>query len=245
MQRIGYGDSMQVENGFLSGPFLDVDALIRKGAQLVYWPPKAGPLLRRSEPSRYVYRMQRGAGFVTYRATPSMEMMLSVIRPGDWIGLDQAVTQGPLPVEARVLVTSELLRVERTRWLEACAANPALSLTALAQAVERQQEILQRLAACLTEPIEDRLPRMLWDLCEPLNRPPSGPDGVRIPLTQDALARMAGCTRVTLHRGLSAMTKLGLLRLKRGSVEVPAPDLLARYAGGSTSMAPRAQPAVV
>jgi CRP/FNR family transcriptional regulator, cyclic AMP receptor protein len=244
MQRIGYGDFMLVDSGFLSSERLELPALIRKGAQLTYWPPKAGPVLRRGERSRFVYLMLAGAGFVSYRATPSMEVMLTVIRPGDWVGLDQAMSQEPLPLEARLLVTSELLRVEREKWLDICSADSSLSLNLLSRTVSRQQEILQRLSACLTEPIEDRLPRMLWDLCEPLSHSPRGADGVRIPLTQDSLARMAGCTRVTLSRGLSSLSRLGLLHLKRGLVEVPAPDLLARYAGARSAPPPLVTPAI-
>ncbi len=231
MQWIAYGDFMQIENGCFFARDALGDALTRAGAQLIYWPPKAGPLLRRGFPPRYVYFLQRGAGFVTYRATPTMEMMLSVLQPGEWIGPEQAFGGDLLQLETRVLVTSELLRFERDRWLQACSADPSLALSVLAQAVRRQQEIMQRLSACLTEPIEDRLPRMLWDLCEPLSRSDAA-SAVNLPLTQETLARMAGCTRVTLHRGLTAMTRLGLLRLRRGVVEVPAPALLGRYAGG-------------
>ena len=206
-------------------------ALSWPGAQLTYWPPKAGPLLRRGLPVRHAYLLQRGAGYVTCRATPSMDIMLSVLRPGDWIGPEQILAGETPLLETRLLVTSELLRVERQQWLDSANARPGFALSVLAQAVRRQREITDRLTACLIEPIEDRLPRMLADLCEPLGLQSSSAP-VQLPLTQEHLARMAGCTRATLHRGLIALARIGLLRLHRGIVEVPDPALLGRYADG-------------
>jgi CRP-like cAMP-binding protein len=236
---------MHFGSGSLHVPLLDENTLVQIGAQLMYWPAKAGPLLRRGETSRYVYLLRRGAGFVTYRATPAAEVMVGVLRPGDWIGQDQALSLEPLSVEARVIVTSELLRVEKHRWLDACSADTELSLGLLAQSTGRQQEIMRRMSSCLVDPIEERLPRMLWDLCEPLwHQNGAGAAGVQIPLTQDTLSRMAGCTRVTLHRGLNAMTRLGLLRLKRGAIEVPVPEQLARFSGGMPATVPRPQPGI-
>jgi CRP/FNR family transcriptional regulator, cyclic AMP receptor protein len=214
-------------------------AALRAGGESMLWEPKAGPLPERSGSGGSVYLLRRGLGYLLYRASPAMEMMLALVRPGECFRCDQALPAGPDAVEARVICASEFLRLESNRWSAECAANPGLSLLLLELAARRQREIVQRMGDCMTVPIGERLPRLLWDFCVCLNGRTG--EAVTLPLTQSALARIAGCTRVTLHRGVNALTRRGLVRVRRGRVEVPDPAALARYAGsGLERRAPEA-----
>ena len=57
-----------------------------------------------------------------------------------------------------------------------------------------------------------------------------GPAGVRlrIPLTQDELARMVGASREAVNRTLGALTSRGLLRTEGRTVVIKDPDELVR-----------------
>jgi CRP/FNR family transcriptional regulator, cyclic AMP receptor protein len=210
------------------------------GAESLKWDPKSGALPKRGDIRESLFLVTSGLAFASYRAAPTLDVLAYVIGPGEWIGAERALLGVPMTVEARAVAESELLRVERQAWIERCATDAAFANAVLRQVTRRQQEILRRLSSCLTEPIEDRLPTLLWDLCRAL---PVGEQMVRLPFTQDALARMAGCTRMTLHRGLSSLASMGLLRLQRGAVEVPSPERLARYSGRTPAPAvpPRPQ----
>lgn len=202
-------------------------AALRAGGESFRWDPKDGALPRQGGGSVYVLRS--GLGYLLHRASPAMEIMLALVRPGEFIVCDQALPAVRDTVKARVMCPSEFLRLESKRWSDECAANPGLSLLLLDQAARRQQEVIQRMGDCMSVPICERLPRLLWDFCVALNGPLS--QTVTLPLTQSALASIAGCTRVTLHRGVNALTRRGLVRVRRGKVEVPDPAALARYAG--------------
>lgn len=210
------------------------EAAWRAGGELVRWEPKDGPLLSRCEQGEWVLVLRQGLAYLCFRASPTMDLMLSLVRPGECLGEDRALLGGAADVEARVVTPSELVRVRRSRWVREIAGNPALAVPLLELAARRQREILRRVSACLTASIEERLPQLLHDLCEPLN---GGNGPVTLPLTQEGLARIAGCRRATAHRGLSALARHGLLRLRRGAVEVPSVDALGRFAGGESVLA--------
>jgi CRP/FNR family transcriptional regulator, cyclic AMP receptor protein len=79
---------------------------------------------------------------------------------------------------------------------------------------------VRRLAAALVEalylPVEQRVWRRLRDLAQ-IYREASGP--VRVPLTQDDLAQLAGTTRSTVNRILRANEER-VIRLARGRIEI-------------------------
>lgn len=214
-------------------------AAMRAGGEPVLWGPKDGPLPASGGSGGSVYLLRRGLGYLIYRASPVMEMMLALLRPGECFACDQAMPAVPDAVEARVICPSEFLRIEGSRWAAERAANPGLPLLLLDLAARRQREIIRRLSDCMNVPVSARLPRLLLDFCVCLNGRAGG--AVTLPLTQAALASITGCTRVTLHRGVIALTRRGLVRVRRGMVEVPDPAALAHYAGpGFEAGAPEA-----
>lgn len=203
------------------------------------WRPKAGPLAGRARDIGDVYLVERGLVYVSFRATPAVEFLAYLAGPGDWIGVERALLGGGDNLEARAVVDSDLIRFSRTDWLERCERDAVFSAAVLRQGARHQQEVLRRMTSCMTEPIEDRLPGLLWDLCQPL---PNEGGQIRLPFTQETLAKMAGCTRMTLHRGLASLANMGLLRLHRGVVEVPEPGRLGRYAWREAAPAQRPGP---
>ena len=92
-------------------------------------------------------------------------------------------------------------------------------------------EQVRRLSSHLTEalylPAETRVLRRL----EALARAYRTTDGaVRIPLTQDDIATMAGTTRPTVNRVRKAIEADGIIAMSRARIDLLDPDALARRA---------------
>jgi CRP-like cAMP-binding protein len=80
------------------------------------------------------------------------------------------------------------------------------------------KRLSDHLLEALFLPTDRRVVRRLLDLCEQYGPGPDRP--VVIPLTQTDIAELAGATRPSTNRVLRALETEGLLRLRRGQVEV-------------------------
>lgn len=155
-----------------------------------------------------------------------------VVRFGEWAApcaLDKvAVIDGGGHTATLTALTPCAVRsLPRERFLglvDDVAAVRAHVLLVLAGAVRRDQE---RLAMTATLPAEARLSAWL------LHRAAGAADGrVLLPGTQQDLADLLGVTRVTVNRALTRLRRDRLIELRRGTVVVLAPELLALRARG-------------
>ena len=80
------------------------------------------------------------------------------------------------------------------------------------------KRLSDHLLEALFLPTDRRVIRRLLDLCEQYEAGPDRP--VVIPLTQTDIAELAGATRPSTNRVLRTLETDGLLRLRRGQVEV-------------------------
>ena len=94
-----------------------------------------------------------------------------------------------------------------------------LLLEALAAEIRR---LASQLRDSMYEPAERRLYRRLTELTEMF----TGEPPVRIPLTQEDLAQLAGTTRPTINKLLRSIEDAGIIRVGRGRLEVLEPAAL-------------------
>ena len=92
-------------------------------------------------------------------------------------------------------------------------------LEALATEIRR---LASQLRDAMYEPAERRLYRRLTELTEMF----TGEPPVRIPLTQEDLAQLAGTTRPTINKLLRSIEDAGIIRVGRGRLEILDPAAL-------------------
>ena len=127
----------------------------------------------------------------------------------------------------------ELLFLTRIDFERLRESHPELNRFLFAVIARRMKDMTTQLLEALNSTAEQRVFARLQSLTElfgKVSRPP-----VRIPLTQEQLASLAGTTRPTANKILREIAEAGAVRLGRGYVVIRDPELLqmlARKADG-------------
>jgi CRP-like cAMP-binding protein len=163
-------------------------------------------------------------GHVAVRTTtPAGDVaMVRVISAGQIFG--ELALLGPAPRSATVaaLDRCEALALHRQviePLREAHRSIDGLLLEALAAEIRR---LASQLRDSMYEPAERRLYRRLTELTEMF----TGEPPLRIPLTQEDLAQLAGTTRPTINKLLRSIEDAGIIGVGRGWLEVLDPGAL-------------------
>ena len=170
------------------------------------------------------------SGWVTIRAgTEAGNMaLLSVRGPGDFFG-DIALFNPEWSRTANVtaLDVCETLSVHRDDFTRLRAVHQSVDQV-LVKVLSTQ---VRRLSTLLVEamylPAEARLYRRILDAAEVWG---GSVKGTVIPLTQEDIAELAGTTRSTANRALRHAEESGLLRIRRGRIELLDPTGIAHLA---------------
>jgi len=150
-----------------------------------------------------------------------------VVRAGDFIGELAVVMPGPRNATAVALDAVETLAISRDELDALRAEHPrvdALLINALTSEVRR---LALQLVEVMYVPVEKRLWRRLTELSAMFGRDEPARE---IPLTQDILAQLIGCTRPTANRILRAAEEDGVIRMARGRIEIVDAAAVARRA---------------
>jgi CRP/FNR family transcriptional regulator, cyclic AMP receptor protein len=171
------------------------------------------------------------SGHVSIAATTPMGdiAILAVLGPGATFGemslladgLERSATATALdPVETRVLVRDDFVRLRRT--------YPQVDrfLVDLLSGYVRRQDT--RLLEALYLPVEKRVLRRVLELADIYGGRASGQP---IPVTQEIVAEMSGTTRPTANQILRSAETAGLIGIERGRLRIKDPARLAQRAG--------------
>jgi CRP/FNR family cyclic AMP-dependent transcriptional regulator len=167
-------------------------------------------------------------GHVAIRITTLLGdvVTLRVLRAGDFFGELAVVTSAPRNATVVALDAVETLALHRDVFEEIRRRDASVDrLLVVALAAE-----VQRLSVALVEalhlPVEKRLWRRLNDLVQMYELDA----GAEIPITQEELAELAGTTRSTANRILVGGVDAGVVRLRRGHIQVDDLGALERRA---------------
>jgi CRP-like cAMP-binding protein len=160
------------------------------------------------------------AGHVTAQVShPSGEpLTVAVLGPTDCFG--ELALVGPDRMRRATMTaldTCETLSMTRGQFDRLRDANPGLNRVLVLLLAARVEKLDYYLLDALYTPADTRVARRLVELCETY-RPDSGP--VVVPLTQDAIASLAGTTRSTTNQALQDMVRHHVIELGRGQIIV-------------------------
>jgi CRP-like cAMP-binding protein len=186
-------------------------------------------VFHRDDPADTLHVIVRGRFAVSIATPMGDDVVLNVLGPGDLFG--ELGLLGPEPRRSASVVAlepGETRAIRRDDFEALSRAQPdvwRLLTTALAERVRRLSELL---AEAIHLPAEQRVLRRVHELAAIY----AGTDGAppAIPLTQDALAGLAGTSRATVNRVLRDAERRGEVELRRGRTVLRDPDALARRA---------------
>lgn len=180
-------------------------------------------VFHRGDPADTLHLVHTGR-FAARIVTPLGDTVtLSIAGPGDAFGEIALLEPGSARSASVVaLERGETRSIHQVDFDALRARHPSV-VDVLAGALAAR---VRRLSDLLVEahfvPAERRVLRRLSELAE---------GGATLPLTQEELASLAGTSRATVNRVLGEAQERGELELRRGSIDVLAPDRLAARAG--------------
>ncbi|MGI9600992.1 MAG: Crp/Fnr family transcriptional regulator [Acidimicrobiales bacterium] len=196
---------------------LDTATRTRLEAALVTKSIKPGRYLyREGEPGDSVFVIYSGHLLVERVTEQGDVAAVGVLREGEIVGEQALVTDAPRLASVRAVTAVTGSSLQRNAFDEVRGDHPALDRLLVSLLDQRVRDLHDLVIEARHVSAEQRLRRRLGELCACF-------DG-DIPLTQDAVAAMAGTTRPTANACLRELEDAGTVSLSRGRITVLDPE---------------------
>jgi len=212
--------TIDCQSGLLS-PGLDVDSDFEDlGVVRTYGP--GTELLQQGTPADEIYLIREGLVKLVWTEPKGKQGIVGLRWRGYLLGVPPAITGEKSPMSAITLVRSVMQRMSAQEFLECLRANPPLAWK-MQQIHSRelceQLNSLGELACCSAR---SRLARVFKRLIAAGQGASDGKrNRVRLPLKQREVAEIIGVTPEHLNRILHALSKDGLLHVRKGWIVIP------------------------
>ena len=141
-----------------------------------------------------------------------------IVRPGEFFGELAVVSPGPRNATAAALDPVETVTIDRALLDELRTDHPRIEAVILEALVTEVRRLARQVVEAMYVPVEKRVWRRLDDMT--LIFGSESERATAIPITQDVLAQLSGCTRPTANRVLRTGEEAGVIAMARGRIEI-------------------------
>jgi CRP/FNR family transcriptional regulator, cyclic AMP receptor protein len=182
-------------------------------------------VFHRDDPADSLHLIVKGRFAVRITTPLGDTALIAVHGPGDAFGELALVTDGASrSATVSALEPSETLSVYRDEFARLQRQHPAVNAVLIALIAEQVRRANERIVEAHYVDADTRVRRRLLELAKLYG---SG-GSATVPLTQEALAEMAGTSRATVNRVLREEERSGTLELRRGQTVVRDQGALAK-----------------
>lgn len=181
-------------------------------------------LFREGEAARGFYVVQKGAINV-HRVSPAgKEQVIHIFRGGESFAEAALATEAGYPADARALEPSQVLLVQKGRFVELLKRQPELALRMLGSMSSHLRVLVGLVEDLTMKDVETRLANWLAKRCPDAASPE--PFTFELPMTKRVLAAELGTVSETFSRTLATFRRQKLILVKGKSVTVLSPARL-------------------
>jgi CRP-like cAMP-binding protein len=186
--------------------------------------PAGQLLLRQGERHDRIFRVERGTVWLVAVSERGRACILDVVRTGEVFGEWSLGTDRPAPFGAAAAVETTLRSIAAGELRMSLRDDAAAYAELLAVASDRSLRLAGLLGDSLVLDARNRILARLEDLCDRYGVPVAEGTLLPLPLTQDGIAAMCGCTRETVNRWIAALLATGRIRVRRRRFVLPPRD---------------------
>ena len=188
--------------------------------------PHGAVITRQGAAVGSLFLVTSGAVRLSAVTVTGREVVVGLLCPGDLFG-EAALLSEPSQVRAQAVGPTTVLAMPIASLRSLFESHPATAEQLLRLIASRLHRTSAALEDALTADVPGRVAGRLRELAERHGVP--GPAGIRlrVPLTQDELARMVGASRESVNRTVGALSARGVLRSGSGRMTIADPDALA------------------
>jgi CRP/FNR family transcriptional regulator, cyclic AMP receptor protein len=175
-------------------------------------------LFHEGDPGDSLHLVSRGHVALRIHTPLGDVATMRIVAPGGFFGELAVVSPGPRNATAAAIDAVETIAIDRELLAGLRAEHPRTEALILEALVTEIRRLAQQVVEAMYVPVEKRVWRRLEEMTSVF-----GTDDTRattIPITQDVLAQLSGCTRPTANRVLRAGEEAGAIEMARGRIEI-------------------------
>ena len=185
-------------------------------------------IFHEGDPGDALHLVSRGLVAIRIHTPLGDVATVRLLRPGEFFGELAIISPGPRNATAIALDRAETLSVTRQQLEELQLQHEQITALITEALVAEIRRLAQQVVELMYVSVEKRLWRRLRDLSIAFGSSSEPAD--EIPVTQEMLGQLAGCTRPTANRALRAGEVEGIITMGRGRIAVVDAAALAKRA---------------
>jgi CRP-like cAMP-binding protein len=143
---------------------------------------------------------------------------MRIVRPGEFFGELAVVSPGPRNATAAALDAAETIAIDRALLAHLRDEHPQISALIVEALVSEVRRLAQQVVEAMYVPVDKRVWRRLEEMATVFGADDA--PATTIPITQDVLAQLSGCTRPTANRVLRVGENAGIIEMARGRIDI-------------------------
>jgi CRP/FNR family transcriptional regulator len=168
-------------------------------------------LFYEGDPSQGLFILEEGRVKIVKHSTRGKDVILRLLSPEEIFGEVAAFDGGPCPASAQALEDTVVLHLWQKDFLGLLERYPSIALRVIEDLGRKLRDAHDLIRALTTETVERRVATVLLKLAEKMGKPEERGIRLKIHLSRQDLADMAGTTIETAIRVLTKFTKDRLL----------------------------------
>lgn len=190
--------------------------------------PHGEVIVQQGEVVTSLFLVTAGAVRLSSVTASGREVVVGLLCQGDLFG-ESALLGNPSQVRAQAVGPTTLLALPSTSLRAILERNPETAEQLLRLIAARLHRTSAALEDALAADVPARVAGRLRELARQHGVPSPGGVRLRIPLTQDELARMVGASRESVNRTVGALSARGLVRSSGRRLFITDPEALERH----------------
>ncbi len=166
------------------------------------------------EPGESLFVIARGKVKVVLYGETGREIILSILRAGDFFGEMSLLDRQPRSANVVALEDADLLSLDHDAFRTHLVAHPSTALAILAEMSRRLRHADEVIGNLALLDVYARVARAIRELAQQQGEPVDGGLLIRERPTQQEIAGMIGTSRETVSRALNDFTRRGLLEMQ-------------------------------
>ena len=166
------------------------------------------------EPGDSLFVIARGKVKVVLYGETGREIILSMLRAGDFFGEMSLLDRQPRSANVVAVEDSELFTLDREAFQTHLTQHPSTAMAILAEMSRRLRHADEVIGNLALLDVYARVARIIRDLAQKQGEPADGGLLIKERPTQQEIAGLIGTSRETVSRALNDFTRRGLLEMQ-------------------------------
>ena len=188
---------------------------------------RGSAIFAKGDPGTGLMGVLAGSVKISVPSADGREVVLNIIQEGEIFGEIALLDGHPRTADATAMSDCELIVIERRDFIEFLRSQPDITLKFIEILCARLRRTSEQVQDVTFLNLPTRLAKALLHLTGEIE---TSTRGRKVAITQREVSQIIGRSRESTNKQLRAWTKLGWIRLERGSITVLAPDKLAKIA---------------